>query len=532
MIKKVEMNRRTSQVRLTVCARLVVLALVSFGALAAAHHGTARAQEAPDPNYWKQTAEHRDIVNRFVYSQSPQSVPTSYDPVREAEEVLRQRAQTLPPTDTRARSLWSQIQRSTSRAGLSPGLRALGTIGLAIETFELGWKIGTGINAKYLRIGVPERTPAVQSYYWSKITWRQALSRDFYGAQWPALDGWTLSLKRSCCAFDETDRWFQAPCSFAGFSPPAPFMTNGPVASTAQCAPNTSANVLYGWAPEDALTPTGPIEPYTTQPFSKSSPAGTPPPRSAVEEAVDGELGKPENDLLRDWLNYQLGSPGEQDPIGDGANIPEPTVAPGGGAGAFVEELEALGLTNVEFDVLSNPSFDPAYDEGAVVDVSPSPGTSVEPDEKIVVTVNRTAQQPNNGECDRSARQDPGPSPSGDEFSPKDTFSGRDPDQALAAVDVMFRWGTASWGYRHVEIGHGWDEFKDRADTQAALLDPAPEPDQPGSHRFYYFYLGPNRIPCTRRVVVRFNDLPGETGPRGIITSFAHPGWYRRNDFN
>ena len=32
-----------------------------------------------------------------------------------------------------------------------------------------------------------------------------------------------------------------------------------------------------------------------------------------------------------------------------------------------------------------------------------------------------------------------------------------------------------------------------RADTQAALLDPVPEPDQPGSHRFYFFYMGPNR---------------------------------------
>lgn len=102
----------------------------------------------------------------------------------------------------------------------------------------------------------------------------------------------------------------------------------------------------------------------------------------------------------------------------------------------------------------------------------------------------------------------------------------------MAPTDVPFRWGTVDWGYRHVEIGHGWDNDRDRADTQAALYDPAPEPDQPGSHRFYFFYTGTNRIPCTRRVVARFDVRDGEHAKRGIITSFAHPGWYRKIDFD
>jgi hypothetical protein len=117
-------------------------------------------------------------------------------------------------------------------------------------------------------------------------------------------------------------------------------------------------------------------------------------------------------------------------------------------------------------------------------------------------------------------------------FALKDTFSGRDPDQGMATTDVPFRWGTTTWGYRHVEIGHGWDNNQDRADTQAALQDPAPEPDDPGSHRFYFFYLGPNRIPCTRRVVARFDVIGTEPVKRGIITSFAHPGWFRKSDFD
>jgi PASTA domain len=227
----------------------------------------------------------------------------------------------------------------------------------------------------------------------------------------------------------------------------------------------------------------------------------------------------------------ELGSPGEEDPLGDSVNVPQPAAAPGDAAELFADQLDELGLTDVKFKVLSNPDFEPAFDEGAVVRVSPPPGTSVEPGDEIVVTVNRTAQRDNHGECDRSAHQDPGPAPSGDEFALKDTFSGRDPDQDMAPTDIPFRWGNPTWGYRHVEIEHGWDNERDRADTQAALFDPAPEPDDPGSHQFYFFYLGPTRVPCTRRVVARFDVRGQEPAKRGIITSFAYPGWWRRTDF-
>lgn len=66
-----------------------------------------------------------------------------------------------------------------------------------------------------------------------------------------------------------------------------------------------------------------------------------------------------------------------------------------------------------------------------------------------------------------------------------------------------------------------------------ALTDPSPEPNTPyeNAYRYYYFYFGPNRIPCTRRTVVQFGLKGGETQTRGIITSFAYPGWFRKNDF-
>lgn len=59
-----------------------------------------------------------------------------------------------------------------------------------------------------------------------------------------------------------------------------------------------------------------------------------------------------------------------------------------------------------------------------------------------------------------------------------------------------------------------------------------PEDNVPyvNAYRYYYFYLD-GKQPCTRRVVVQFGTRPDETETRGIITSFAHPGWYRKNDF-
>jgi hypothetical protein len=67
---------------------------------------------------------------------------------------------------------------------------------------------------------------------------------------------------------------------------------------------------------------------------------------------------------------------------------------------------------------------------------------------------------------------------------------------------------------------HGWDEDRDRADTQAALLDPP-------QHRI-------NRAPTssTSSISDRTRSFaPTEPAKRGIITSFAYPGWFRQSDF-
>lgn len=356
---------------------LLRVLLTTVAVLLAAQGHEARAQVVPDPDYWKQTAEHRDTVYRFFYRQSPQAVPTAYDPVAEAERVLRERQATLPSSNPQAPNLWQQIRTITVKEALSTPLRALGGVAAGAGALAIGWKMGSTLRP---------------------------------------LD------------------------------------------------PGTASATADNGRARDR---------YPTRPTGERAAA----PVAQLHARLAGRA-RPS----RGWR-------------------------------------------------LSNPDFDPAFEEGAVVRVSPPPGTSVQPTDEVVVTVNRTKQRANNGECNRGQLQDPGPPPSGDVFSLKDSFSGHDPSEGMASASVAFRWGTTGWGYRHVELEHGWDNSQDRADTQAALLDPAPQPDDPGSYQFYFFYVGPNRTPCTHRVVARFDIFPLEDVKRGIITSFAHPGWYRRSDF-
>lgn len=297
---------------------IVALAAVALTLASLARPFSAHAL-IPDPDFWKQTAERQDTVNRLIYAESPQSIPSSYSAMREAEEILRAREQALPPANPQTPGIWQQLRTVTVRSSLSTPMRALGTVGLAVGTFEVGWKIGSGINAKFLHIGIPEATDPTVDYRWTEIRWADALSQTFAGAEWPAADGWLISMRQTCCSFDATNRWFDAPCPFSGFTPPAPFVVGGPVATTTQCYGTgvppgyADASVRYGWASEDALTAAGPIEDYDSQSHTKASPAPTPDSQSTVEDAIEDELAQPENELLLQWLNYNLGSPGESD---------------------------------------------------------------------------------------------------------------------------------------------------------------------------------------------------------------------------
>jgi hypothetical protein len=311
--------------------RLGLLALLALAVLLVGYAGSAQGQTVADPDFWKQTVERHNTVNRFVYSQSPQPIPSAYDPVAEAEQILRQRQATLPPSNPQAPTLWQQVRGITVKTALSTPPRALGTISLAAGVFTVGWKAGSGINAKFLKFGVPDTSNAGPAdYRWDRIVWTPALTRQWADGRWPAQDSWVIWARQTCCNYSTRDWWYNPECvaSPYGFQPPEPFVIGGPVWSGSFCynpAPPglTDAFVYYASAPENALGAPAPIAPYTNQPYTYSTPAPTAPPQTTVEQSIDNELAKPENSLLRQWLNYQLGSPGEEDPLGIGEPHPD-----------------------------------------------------------------------------------------------------------------------------------------------------------------------------------------------------------------
>jgi hypothetical protein len=149
----------------------VVIALLAIVAILPA---SADALVNEDPNFWKQTAERRATVDRLMYSQSPQSIPSSYDPVQEAEQILRSQQRSLPASNPQVPRLWQQVRSVTAKSALSTPLRALGTVSLAVGTFELGWKIGNGFNAKFLRIGLPANGEIPAAYSSPQLSFRSA----------------------------------------------------------------------------------------------------------------------------------------------------------------------------------------------------------------------------------------------------------------------------------------------------------------------------------------------------------------------
>ena len=331
----------------------LVVATVAVG------QGTAHAQAVADPDYWKLTAERQDTVSRFIYSQSPQAIPAGYDPVQEAEGILRQRQATLPPSNPQAPSLWQQVRTITVKSALETAPRALGTISLAAQTGWAGWKIGSGINAKFLKIGWPDPGGTVSNEY---LTFRAQgfhIYDGFGGSLVMPFDGWLWTYY---AANATRNFWFQgAPPSCVSavlIDPPRPEGLTDFDAGQLYCKANGFAGnpseprvnglVTASAMPENALPAAGPVEPYTNQPYTYSSPAPSPPTQTTVEQAIENELAKPENSLLRQWLNYVLGSPGEADPLGIG--LPNPDIEfPG-----FVEHWEEHGH-----------EFTPAYDDPA-----------------------------------------------------------------------------------------------------------------------------------------------------------------------
>jgi hypothetical protein len=284
----------------------------------------SRAQTVPDPDFWKQTTEHQQIVDRFVYSQSPQPIPSSYDPVQEAEEILRSKQAGLSPSNPTTQALWQRIRTLTIKEALSTRLGAAGTIGLVALTGYVGVRIGSGIYAKYFEIESPPAAPWNSS--WPQEVRYLAQGTNIYPGLYMPYDGWAWE-------WNPGGYWrnFWVTPTANGTAAACPSDANPSsipdALSQVDGAPHPNCNSAYNGGgdggiahaaavPENELRAHSPILDYSSQSYDYWFPTPPAPSQAAVEDGIETELGEPGNALLTQWLNYTLGSPGETDPTG------------------------------------------------------------------------------------------------------------------------------------------------------------------------------------------------------------------------
>jgi hypothetical protein len=444
-------------------------------ALLACTTGTATA--ASDPGWFdgKSTEERQAIVN-YVYERTGHAPPYTGGA---AEDLSAEMAQSMidageddaplaPDGGALELVVGTRVGLMTRLTTIMPSIPLAAGVG----TFAAGYAIGTGVRKLFATITAPDDAgPAGSSLNSTWITWYPAGYEIFFGARVQQSPGAYLYNDGGGVA-----RWWEPPCEYSGLTPPAGARLQYGVPSTAECNVYIRdvgnrlfpVYVNYPYLLESDVHPTAPLRPFNpaTDYAWEWEPYPPDPGPTAVEDDLD-VLDEDGNDLLRDQLDW-VATPGSQ---------PE-------------EEPVRVGTRLSEEDRACKDHFDDAPQS--------DPGRrSPEAD-------------PEAAEWDYDV----------DEFS--DVYNPLIP----GTQDVTLRWGTRSWGYRHVVLRHGWDAAA-AARTALALADPSPtlDLDHDSTRRSFQYVYDipglPNGMRCQQLTVVSYRSNATFTDGRHIITSFV-----------
>jgi hypothetical protein len=424
---------------------------------------------------------------------------------------------------------------------------------LAIGAFGTGYLIGTGAKALYIRFFGGD-DPNTESYI-SNVSWQRLGGIDDYHIASPA--GPVVHPGEYYLSWAEEN-----PFGYNFFSYAWHGATSGNQCRFGIARPR-SVIVRSGFTPYRCSSdPPQPIEAYIRTPEMFMShhrppahagstdttgattvPAPPTPSRSDFGDAATDVLNDPASTQLRLWIEHQLSPRCHADPTKDVVNVPY--VQDGESEAHFAACLTSLGLAptpvelpdavldaGLEDPVWSNPGGDATVGRGTTIRVYVNP-----PDSRA-----RTREDERCRPDGTPAPSDPGAYPPGysgldPEFQPRPApapagYPGHDLLTDTSRT-VRLWWGTRSWGYRHIEVKHGYGPA-DELDTAEALQDPAPLPADDGndaSWLFQAFYTVSDLftgqpVHCVRTVVVNFYHRLIEPDPRDIITSFY--GSYRQ----
>lgn len=369
----------------------------------------------------------------------------------------------------------SFARRVRVRPGSCPPCACLGTIGLVAGTAELGWKIGTGIRTKILKLGLPDPPQTKTSGAGGTLQFRPAgYSSALNTTPLPA-DGWVLRWwygSSEWTAVNLSHGWGHACAYLTG--PPADFRVLPGYASIGWCE-NPPVAVESYWLREQEFRAPGPPEDYTGQPFDRETLNWDDKPASKAELETRTRSALEGGDYPRAeaWWSERL-DPRNHDTATDDD---DPCALGDGGTGNDPGLDRGSGSTGDEFLRRYDQVPDAVY---------PASGL---PSVHGAVYLRWGVTSPN-------------------------------------VDNTQIEW--RGWGYRKIAAKHGWSAG-DREATRLALLDAVPTPDPRTPGRYTYLgaeYVGSNNARCRRIVVVEYERNQEEIdksapATAGIITSFG-----------
>lgn len=327
------------------------------------------------------------------------------------------------PTQTKRQQIMRELELLRGRTGTMPKmLPRIGTLGLAATAFQAGWLIGTGVNQKFLKIGLPtdDFVAAAPASPWTGTVKFKALERGVALPQWTwavpafvATEDMLLMYDSSAASpFDYrqftvgtvaqpgppgTCHTFPTISSLRRYSGPSVgwMLTPEGTCDRATGGYPTTADygmfAYYQWVKSGALERSAP---HTYNPgndgipdYAVSTWTGQPSTFAGLETAVSSELGLRASDYtaLTQWLE-------------DEAEAPTGTVempdCRGMTRAQCIDLLRAAGLHGtITTDTLD---WDTAYTSrgaGVVVKTNPVPGKRLGEDGAIVITRNPQPDQ-------------------------------------------------------------------------------------------------------------------------------------------